>query len=63
LVTPTVKERHVLAHGRLDAVDRGHDVLTSSEQGSVVVREHRGHGIEVKVFDRVERGTLNGETR
>ena len=56
------EERRVLAHVRLDVVDRRHDVLPAAEQHRIVVREHRGHGAEIEILDGVERETLKRET-
>ena len=55
------EERRVLTHVGVDVVDGRDDVLPAAEQLRVVVREHRGHRVEIEIFDRVERETLKGE--
>ena len=54
-------ERGEVAHGRLDGIDRGHDVLPAAEQLSIVVGEDGRHLVEVQALDRVERKSLRGE--
>ena len=46
---------------RIDAVERRHDILAAAEQLRIVMREHRGNGVEIDALDRIEREPLHRE--